>query len=211
MARGAAADPQLSEALRGLREALDGAMERTLAARNPRAVAAWRQARREYRNMIVIEQAATGAGENAALGLISPSALRNATLSKHGRRNYGRGQGDFADLARAGEATMKPLPNSGTASRQAARNLGLGISSLVGGAAGGSAGAAFGLPGAGAMAGMVAGAAVPAVAGRAMLSGPGRAYLGNQLLLPPGTGPMTPAMIAGILATQHTRPPTPQR
>jgi hypothetical protein len=180
MARGAAADPQLSTVLREMRNDLDDAMERTLAQTNPNDIQAWREARNQYRNMIVIERAATGAGENAAAGLISPSALRNATVSQHGRRNYARGNGDFAELARAGEATMKPLPNSGTASRTSARNLGAGLSSVLGGGVGATFGPIE------SMAGVALGAAAPAAVGRAMLSRPGRAYLGNQLM--PGQG-----------------------
>lgn len=201
MARGAQADPQLSQALRGLRESLDDAMERSIAVNNPADIGAWRQARNQYRNMIVVERAATGAGEAAAAGIISPSALRNATVQKHGRRNYARGQGDFADLARAGEATMKPLPQSGTAPRTAARNLGASAMTLLGGGAGGAVGG-----GLGAVAGMVAGAALPSIAGRAILSRPGRAYLGNQAVQR-GNRTMSPqlaAMFANLLARQSS-------
>jgi hypothetical protein len=174
MARGAAADPQLSTALRGIRNTVDDAMERSIATNNPADTGAWQQVRNHYKNMLVIERAATGAGENAAGGIISPSALRNAVVAQ-GRRAYARGQGDLSQLARAGERLMKPLPNSGTAPRTAARNVGMSIPAILGagtGAAGGPMGA---------IAGGMAGAAIPFAAGRAILSGPGRAYLTNQL------------------------------
>ena len=129
-----------ASALRDLKNALDEAMERTLQANNSPDLGAWRKVRREYRNIIVLEQAATGAGEKAAEGLLSPSALRTATVTKHGRRNYARGTGDFADLARAGEATMKPLPQSGTAPRTAARAMGTSVPTLIGAALGYGAG-----------------------------------------------------------------------
>ena len=45
-------------------------------------------------------------------------ARKNGDTVTQNRRAYARGQGDFADLARAGEGVMKPLPNSGTAPRQ---------------------------------------------------------------------------------------------
>lgn len=167
-------DPHLREVLRGMREALDDAMERHLASTGSADLGAWREVRNQYRNMIVLEQAATGAGSDAAQGLISPSHLRNATVTKHGRRNYARGQGDFAELARAGEATMKPLPQSGTAPRTAARALGTSIPSLLGA----FAGSGGGLPGF--IAGAAGGAALPFVAGRALLSEPMRRYLSNQ-------------------------------
>lgn len=174
-ARASIRDPQLSDALFSLRSAIDDAMARSL--NNAADRQAWRTARREYRNMLVLEKAATAAGENAAQGLISPSALRNATVNSQGRRNYARGQGDFADLARSGEAIMKPLPNSGTAPRMSAQNFGAGLTAIggavVGGAAGGPLGSGLGA---------AVGAMLPHVAGRATLSAPVRGYLGNQLL-----------------------------
>lgn len=75
-----------------MRESLDDAMQRSIAQNNPRDLGGWQQARRQYRNMLVVEKAATGAGENAALGLISPSQLRNATVQQ-GRRAFARGLG----------------------------------------------------------------------------------------------------------------------
>lgn len=181
-ARSAARDPELAQALRGIKEALDEAMERGISKTNPNALGAWRAARRQYRNMIVIEKAATGAGENAAMGLISPSALRNATVVGHGRRAYARGLGDFAELARAGEAIMKALPNSGTAARTSARNLGAIAPMVVGGSAGGAYGAQEGgLKGA--LVGAAAGLAAPRLIGRGMMSRPAQSYLANQAFL----------------------------
>lgn len=176
VARGSS-DPELANTLRDIRSALDDGMERSIAVTNPKDLGGWRTARKEYRNMLVLEQAATGAGENAAAGLISPSALRSATLTKQGRRNYARGSGDFADLARAGEGVMKSLPQSGTAPRTAIRNMGAALPAVLGAGAGGAAGGGFG-----AMAGMAAGAALPAFAGKLMMTPAGQAYLKNQLL-----------------------------
>ncbi len=168
------APPEAAQALRGLRTSLDDAMERGLAASGSPDLGEWRAVRGAYRNMLVLEQAATGAGENAAAGLISPSALRNATINKQGRRNYARGRGDFDELARAGEMLMKAMPNSGTAGRLKAQNVGAGL--LAGGGA-----LAGGLPG------MVAGLVAPRLAGAAMMSRPGQAYLSNGAM----AGPMS--------------------
>lgn len=190
------------EALHGIRSALDDAMERTLSAINSPDMAAWKEVRRQYRNMIVVEDAVTRAGEGAAQGIISPSALRGA-VTRQGKRAYARGKGDLAELARAGEALLKSLPQSGTSPRTAARNLGTGTATLIGGGVGGAAGG-----GPGALAGMVAGAAVPYATGRAMLSGAGRAYLGNQALADlalPGHG--TSAAIAALLARDPSQSP----
>jgi hypothetical protein len=188
MARGAASDPQLSDALRGIRNALDDAMERSI---SPQDAAAWREARNQYRNLIVVERAATGAGENAAMGIISPSQLRNATVTAHGRRNYARGDGDFAELARSGEAILKPLPNSGTAGRLKAQGLTTAIPSILGSGVGGTAG---GIPGA--LAGAAAGAVTPQLLGALIMSRAGQAYLGNQIA--PQITPNVQALINAI-------------
>jgi hypothetical protein len=175
-ARGAVADPQMHEALQGLRTALDDAMERTLfRTGNSADMQLLRTARNQYRNMMVLEKAATGAGSNAAEGLISPSQLRNAVVQQN-RRAYGRGQGDFAELARAGEALLKPLPQSGTSPRHNVTSMLHTIGAVVGGGAGAAGGPA------GAMTGAMAGLAAPAVAGRALMSRPVQAWLSNQLL-----------------------------
>ena len=186
-------DNELAHAYSELRESLDELMERGIARSNPSDLGAWRKARTQYRNILVIEQAATGAGENAAMGLISPSQLRNATVQKQGRRNYARGQGDFAELSRAGEAIMKALPQSGTAPRTWARNLGTAFPALLGGLAGNTA-----LPGLGMFLGGAVGAGIPTAIGRAMLSGPGRKYLGNQAVSPQ---PLLDRRLAGVAAT----------
>lgn len=189
-ARGTA-DPQLGRALNGMRDALDDAMERSIAANNPGDLGMFQDARNTYRNLLVAERASTAAGENAAQGIISPSQLRNATISAQGRRNYARGNGDFAELARAGEGVMKPMPNSGTAGRLNAQNLGTGFLSALGGIAGTGA---TGSMGAG-IAGAVAGAAIPRVVGRMMMSDAGQAYLRNQLM----SGNLNPQTRAAIV------------
>lgn len=193
-ARGAGANPYLQEALYGIRNAMDDAVERGLAQTNPDLVPVWQGARNQYRNLIVIENAASRAGENAAMGLISPANLRNA-LVQQGKRSYVRGEGDFADLARSGVATMTPLPNSGTAPRMAVRGVTAGIPSALGALAGNNLG---GAPGA--LAGLAVGAAAPRVAGAAIMSKPMQAYLGNQVLRPSGQPASWASMPAGALA-----------
>jgi hypothetical protein len=199
-ARGMGNNPEARTAIREMRESVDDAMERSIVATgNTADIAAWREARNQYRNMLVIEKAATGAGEGAAAGLISPAKLREATVNTQGRRNYARGDGDFSDLARAGVQTMSPLPNSGTAGRMSAQNLGVGVSTLLGGAAGGAAGG--GDPTA-TIAGILAGAVLPRAVGRAATTNVGRAYLGNQTAAPmlnnltPGQSAVTDALLA---------------
>lgn len=157
-------DTNLSEAYRGLRNSLDNAMARSV---SPEDAAEWARLRQQYGNMKVLEKAATGAGEGAALGTISPAKLRQAAVA--GRQGqYARGTGDFDELARSGQAVMTPLPNSGTAGRLRAQNIGAGV--LAGGGA-----LAGGLPG------MIAGMVAPRVAGAALMSRPVQAYLANQV------------------------------
>lgn len=157
-------DTNLSEAYRGLRNSLDNAMARSV---SPYDAAEWARLRQQYGNMKVLEKAATGAGEGAALSTISPAKLRQAAVA--GRQGqYARGTGDFDELARSGQAVMTPLPNSGTAGRLRAQNLGSGILA-------GSGALAGGLPG------MIAGLVAPRVAGAALMSRPVQAYLANQV------------------------------
>lgn len=173
-ARGAKNDPQLQEALQGIRNQLDDAMERTLQRTgNAADMGILRNARREYSNLIVLEKALDGAGGTE--GIVTPAALRSA-VAQQNKRGYTRGRGDFNELARAGASVLKPLPQSGTAPRQNVMNL----MQMIGGALGGGAGS-IGGPGT-AIAGAMAGIAAPAALGRALLSRPVQRYLSNQAL-----------------------------
>lgn len=156
-------DPEFSQAIRTMRDALDNNMSRSIA---PEDAAAWQTARREWGNQKALERAAAAAGENAAAGLISPQQLRIAASQGAGNRGaYARGEGDFAELARAGNAVMTPLPNSGTAQR-----------GMLAGQAGAGGAAAY-------SADPLAAAIValgPSAFGRALWSGPVQKYLSNQ-------------------------------
>lgn len=156
----------IASAMKGLRDALDNNMMRSI---SPEDASAWQAARREYENLKDIAKAAGGAGENAAGGLISPQALRGATASGKKREAYARGQGDFAELTRAGNAIMTPLPNSGTAQRTMAASPVGGGAFLAGG----------GDP---IFAAIIA--LGPAAAGRVLMSPMAQAYFGNTKLSP---------------------------
>jgi len=164
-------DARSQRALYDIQRVLDDAAESYLRTTNPRLAPQMAQARREYRNLLAIERASLGAGEGAALGLISPAQLAQATKTVHGSRNYARGRGDLAEMSRAGVALLQPMPQSGTAPRAL---LG-GIGSAIG----------LGMAGpAGALTGAAAGAAGQAIAGRVLGARPVQAYLGNQLAAP---------------------------
>jgi hypothetical protein len=168
-------DPQLSHALSGMTEAMDDAIARSIRANNPADIGGFEQARRQYRNMLVIERAAAGAGEDAAKGLLSPALLSSAAKQVMGKRAFARGQGDFEPLARAGQAVLRPLPNSGTAQRAEALHY-LQLAGLLG--AGGEAAHAL----TGSLLGGAVGLAAPAVMARGLLSAPVQNFAGNQLL-----------------------------
>lgn len=193
-------NPELAEAARDLQHALDDAMERSLRQHNPADLGGWQEARRLYKNLLVVEDAATRAGAQAADGIITPQALRSAAI-RQGKRAFARGRNEFTDLANAGVSTMTPLPNSGTAGRLNAKSflpIGAGTGATIGGVIGGIPGAAVGA---------VAGAAVPWAVGRAILSGPGRRYLTNQAAAGPTGGQ---AAVIGALIARSGQPLLPR-
>ena len=174
----ASADAATREAAQMALEAVDdmltGAMK---AAGNSDDVARLATARGEWRNFLAIQKAATGAGESAAAGLLSPSALRNSVVQQ-GRAAFAQGRrGDLGDLARAGEGVMKQLPDSGTPAGMAARGF---TPEMLFGSLGAAGGSSLGPWGA--AAGAVAGAMLPGIAGAVRMSGPAQAYLANQLV-----------------------------
>ena len=181
-------DPEFAIALRGLRNALDDNMERSMAAAGSPDVGAWRDVRQRYRDFLVVERAASAPG--AEQGLITPAQLRAAESGVRGKRDYVLGRGNFGDLARAGQTVMKPLPQSGTAPRQAVRGIGTTLGAIAGGQAGG--GDAYAM-----MAGGFAGAAVPDMLGKLLLSRLGRNYLSNQAITPPRVSPVG-AAVTGV-------------
>jgi hypothetical protein len=159
-------DDNFADAARGIRNALDDNMTRSI---KPSDAEAWKTANRQYAAMKAIQQVASGGGENAAAGLISPAQLRIAATQGGGRSAYAQGQGNFAELARAGNQIMTPLPNSGTAQR----NM---ITSGIGGV---GIATAFANPLLG-----LATVAAPAVTGRTLWSNAGQRYLGNAPINP---------------------------
>lgn len=162
----------LRAALGDLRERLRTAMDASI---SPADAADWQRARREYANLMVIANAAGRAGGGAAEGMMSPVALRQALDSSTGG-GYVYGRGDLNELARMGQALLRPPPDSGTAGRTFANNMLTG--SLVGGGA--TSGALVGGP-IGAGVGAVSSLALPRMIQMLMNSDAGQAYLRNQV------------------------------
>lgn len=189
-------DPTLSETLRDMRDALDDAMRRSI---SPADREAWDTARREYSAQKIIEKTASKAGETTAEGQLVPANLRNVVASGKNAGAYARGEGQFAELARAGAGIMGGMPQSGTAPRAAIHA----IASLLGGGMGAVGGAGVG-SGLGAVAGAVAG---PALAGRALMSRPVQGYLGNQVATNAlrNLNPREAAVVSALIAAQQQR------
>ena len=170
----ASSDPALIRTLREMRNALDDSIERGLPGN---LVGDWRQARRQYANLMTLQDAMTGAGGKTSEGLVTPNKLRQAVDGNTTDRNYLSGNGDLAPLARASSNVMNPLADSGTAGRTRAQNVGVGVSSAVGAGLGyGSGAGPLGILG-----GMALGAATPLAMGRALMSRPMQEYLANQI------------------------------
>lgn len=190
----ATANGDLRAALTDIRETLRGAMDDSI---SPADAAAWQQARRQYANLMVIADAASGAGAKAAEGHISPLNLRTA-LNRSTGGGYKWGQGDLNELARVGQSVLRKPSDSGTPGGTHMANLLTG-SSLMSGAAAGSFLA--GVPGA--AAGAAAGMALPALTGAFMRSRLGQAWLTNQLGA--AFDNQAPTALAGARSTQEQR------
>jgi hypothetical protein len=164
-----ATDPQRAEALHGITNALDDAMERTIQRTNPADAGAWGQTRRDYRNALVLQRWA--GAQN-----MTPSTLAQAAKAVYGKNQYARGHDDFSDLSEAARNILKQYQDSGTARRMQIEGLLKG----VGGVLGFGAGAAHG-GGAGAAEGGVAGLLLGELAGPMIARPAARAALMNPL------------------------------
>lgn len=180
-----AQNPELGQALKGLRNALDDAAEQSMSAADRDA---WQAVRAQYAALKTVEKAT-----DSASGNISPKKLFNELqrANPQGMR-YGFGNQELPDMARVGKAFIaEQLPDSGTAQRswymQMLQNPTAGIGGLLGFASGGPAGAAIGA---------AAGAATPLAAQRA-LWGNSR-YLTNGLLDPAITRAVGRPVLTGM-------------
>lgn len=162
----ASSSNEVRTALKEIRTALDDAVERSMGGKTREA---WQTARQQYKNLIHVTDAVSGAGAMAARGLMTPASLRQA-ISVGDKRNYAKGFGDLNELSRAANITIVPIPDSGTAGR---------LSSIAGMSAIPAGTAALATGNLGQAAAVFGGLAAPALAGRAMLSAPGRSLLGK--------------------------------
>jgi hypothetical protein len=190
-ARGAAqSNPDRAEALHDITSVLDNAMERSIQQHNPADAGAFAEARRDYKNALVIEDASKASNVAGAQGYITPAKLEAAAAKIYTRRGHERGRDPF-DFAPAGKAVLKIEPNSGTAGRLHVSDVIQGLTRSLGAGAGFAAGHSLGGGNEGGVAGLLLGQDALArladplarsAARAAVTSRPGQAYLGNQLL-----------------------------
>lgn len=189
---------------------LDNAMERSIATHNPGDAGLFPQVRRDYKNALVVEDASKATNVAGAGGYITPAKLEAAAAKVYGRRAHERGYDPF-DFAPSAKAVLKVEPDSGTAGHLRVHEMadklagaigamaGFGVGHhIVPGSEGGVAGLLYGREG-------VAPLAAPFVRrgmNAAMLSGPGQAILGNQILARPG--------VPGVLKQRMRDPATGQ-
>ena len=168
-----------------IRKALDDALERTITGRstqaavdfvlkNPKtrsqkAYTDFLNARKEYRNMLIIADTVSGSGEYAAKGLVMPNALRAAV--NEDKLSYAMGSSELDLLARHGEVVLTP-PKRMTGWESAGTH---GIPAITAGTIGTLAGG----PLTGAATGTLA-ALSPGLVGRMVNSKKGQQYLKRQ-------------------------------
>lgn len=165
-------DPELGQALKTVRNALDDAAASSMSQTDKEA---WDLARKQWGNLKVLEKAAAPTSADAVAGNISPAKLANAVKSSNPQGMlYGTGDQALPDLARIGQALLKEqIPNSGTAQRSFYQTL------MTGGP--GVAGLMMGNPVAAALA-AGAGSITPAIMQKLIHSPAGMRYFSQGLI-----------------------------
>jgi hypothetical protein len=115
-------NPALATVAQQLRETIDSALERSA---GPDSAAAIKQARKQYRNLKLLEPAVAA----NATGNISPAALASSTgtARQRGAALYDRGDADMARLARDMRTMAETMPQSGTVPRAGIQAVGAAI------------------------------------------------------------------------------------
>ncbi len=185
-----ATDSTTKDTLNDMASHFDDAMERSIT--NPEDQGALATANQQYRNLMVLERAASMGGEQGARGVITPETLASAVKSVQGRRAFVRGTGDLAELARNAQAVLSKTNSSGTAENANLLKIMSG-EGLIGGLVGAE------VPFTHALGGAAIGMLGPPAIGRAIMSGVGQRALARPLGVPPGI----PAMINAIRGTQQ--------
>jgi len=192
-------DPDLRRALWQLNEALDQAMTRSMP---PGTAAEWREARRQYSNLMRVDEAMRGGSQaDRAAGNIPFGAFKQA-VQKANTAGFSRGRGELNELARIADFLANKVPDSGTAARTRAMGMLTGAPVM-------GAGAGMGhMAGADPMTAMAAGAGslgLPPAIQWLINSRYGRPYFANQVGHRLGT-PVTPGLMGGVVGGQAMDP-----
>lgn len=127
------AEPNLAHTYRNIADALDTGMENTIKQHNPNDLGAWNSARRQYANMLTMENAAAGA--KAGQTRFTPDEIKSATKAVQGTRPYLRGHSENSEFNEAYGKAMPELPAPTNDKSHAAGNL-LGLLGMAGAGAG---------------------------------------------------------------------------
>jgi hypothetical protein len=204
-----ASDPHTKKALNGIADALDNAMERSIARNNPADAGQFSKAYKDYKNGLILQDWAGGGVQN-----MTPRTLAISAKNVAGKTNFTRGRTDFDDLADAGSRVLKSFPDSGTGTRtsvEKALSAGGGLLTHALGTAGGYAAAKHGMfsgtPDPEILGAIIGGAGGPFAlrgVGRAAVMNPlSQGYLGNQIL-PKGTTDTMPVWLARALLNNQS-------
>jgi hypothetical protein len=172
-------DDQLREAASQYITILDRAAENGLVQAGKRdLVKKFADARQMWGDYKTIVQSVSGAGDDAALGIINPRNVRGAVSRGNAKTGYATGKKDLGNLARDGNSVIAPLSDPAQDNLLAQM---MGNSAMTGTGAGGLAYALTRDP---AIAGAVGAASsmAPIAASRFVGSKPAQAYLANQWL-----------------------------
>ena len=108
-------NPNISQAAGAVKDALDSAMQRSLAASGQSDLAGeLQQTRLSYKNLMTVAPLAAKA--EASGGVINPTLLQGAVQTSFKNRAF-QGAGDLGELASIGQTLLKQPPSSGTAER----------------------------------------------------------------------------------------------
>lgn len=135
-------DPNYSNALEALQDAIDDAAERHLPTEAAQKLS---QARNQYHGLKILMKSMASSAGDASSGNVPAAAFTRAVIGDNAS-GYVRGKGDYNTLARIGSTFLKGyIPDSGTTTRQMLQKVITGAAPTGAGfAAGGTMGAAVG-------------------------------------------------------------------
>jgi hypothetical protein len=196
-------DPDLKESLGKLQDAFDDLVEQNASSK---IVDKWSDARRRYRNLLIIDKAAGGGtGETRISGDIPFAGFKQA-VDAADQSGFARGRGEYNDLARVGDLLTQKIPNSGTPERTFMQRL---VTDPVGALTGPAALTAAGLTATASVPAAAIGLAAPYTLQKFINSPAGSKYILNQKYAGPNPAAYTKDqavrnMITAL--TQYQRP-----